>query len=86
MKFWCSSDETPAVMASRLMQALLLFGLVVLIGGTVALFHVRMEPPELRPYVAVLLVVAACLQVSLLWRSEKVRRHKRKLDDRSPGR
>ncbi len=83
-KFWRSLDETPVVMASRLMQAFLLFGLVILSGGIVALFHVRMHTPEMRPYIAVLLVVAACLQVSLLWRSEHVRSHKRKLEDQSP--
>jgi heme A synthase len=85
MRYWRSLDETPAWTASRLMQALLLFGLAILIGGIIALFHVRLSPSAIRPYVAVLLVVAACLQVALLWRSEQVRRHKRRLDDQSPG-
>jgi heme A synthase len=86
MRFWRSREETPAWTASRLMQASLLFGLAVLIGGIVALFHVRLSPPAIRPYVAVLLVVAACLQVALLWRSQQVRRRKRKYDDQSTGR
>jgi hypothetical protein len=86
MRVWRSLDETPAWMASRLIQAVLLLGLAILIGGIVAAFHVRMRPPEMRPYVAVMLVLGACVQVALLWRSEQVRRHSRRtLDDQSPG-
>ncbi len=78
-------EETPAWAVSRRVQALLLVGVAWLIGGIVALYQVRLDPPGLRPYVLALLVLAACILVSVLLRSEHDRRRTRSTSRRLRG-
>jgi Flp pilus assembly protein TadB len=80
MRLWGPLEETPRWAGSRLMQAVLLLGVAVLVGGIIALYHVHLTTPGIRPYIAALLVVAACLLAAVLLRSERVRRHHREAD------
>jgi uncharacterized membrane protein YhiD involved in acid resistance len=69
---------------SRLVQVLFVLGIGILIGGIVALDHVRLSPAGLRPYLTAFLALGACLLVAVLLRVEQVRRHKRRGRGQSP--
>ncbi len=66
------------------MQVLLLVAISMLIGGMVALGHVRLSTPGLRPYLTVLLGLGACLLVAVLLPTRQVRRHQRRGRRQSP--
>jgi hypothetical protein len=83
-RWWRPVEETPDWATSRLVQAVLVLGIGVLIGGVVALFEVRLSTPGIRPYVAAFLVLGAGLLVAVLVRTEHVRRRRRDAAHPSP--
>ena len=77
LRWWRPAEDVPDWATSRLVQVLFLLGIGILVGGMVALDHVRLSPPALRPYVTAFLGLGVCLLVAVLLRVEQVRRHKR---------
>jgi hypothetical protein len=77
-RWWRPVEQTPNWATSRLVQAVLVLGIGVLVGGFVALYEVRLSTPAIRPYVAAFLVLGAGLLVAVLVRTEFVRRHRRR--------
>jgi hypothetical protein len=83
-RWWRPVEETPDWATSRLVQAVLVLGIGVLIGGVVALYEVRLSTPGIWPYVAAFLVLGAGLLVAVLVRTEHVRRRRRDTARPSP--
>ena len=66
------------------MQAFLLLAVAWHIGGIIALYQVRLDPPGMRPYLLAGLALGSCLMIVLLVRTQRVRRHVRRTGPRSP--
>ncbi len=66
------------------MQAFLLLTVAWQIGGVIALYQVRLDPPGMRPYLLAGLALSSCLMIFLLVRTQRVRRHVRRTGPRSP--
>ncbi len=77
LRWWRPPEDVPDWATSRSVQVLYLLSISMLVGGVVALEHVRLDPPNLRPYLAAFLGLGACLLVAMLVRTEQVRRRKR---------
>ncbi|MGY1630923.1 hypothetical protein ACI784_04320 [Geodermatophilus sp. SYSU D01186] len=77
-RWWRPVEETPDRATSRVVQAVLVLGILVLLGGVAALDEVRLSTPGIRPYLAAFLLAGAGLLVAVLARTERVRRHKRR--------
>ncbi len=84
LRWWRPPEDVPDWAMSRAVQVLFLMGISMLIGGIVALGHVRLDPPGLRPYLAAFLGLGACLLVAVLLRAQQVRRRKRRGLRQSP--
>ncbi len=78
LRWWRPPEDVPVWATSRPVQVLYLLSISMLIGGIVALGHVRLDPPGLRPYLAAFLGLGACLLVAVLLRTQQVRRRKRR--------
>lgn len=74
LRWWRAVEDVPEWAVSRVAQAFCILGIGVLVGGIVAAYEVRFDPPGMRPYVVAFLMLDICLLLAVGLRIEHVRR------------
>ena len=74
LRWWRAIEEVPEWATSRSARAFSVLCIGMLVGGVVAAFEVRFDPPGMRPYVVAFLGLELFLLLAVVLRLEYVRR------------